>query len=206
LSAITATLVRGSGTAPKNITVGSYILLQGIPLSGSLYAWELISSPSANNTILDNPSGPYTRVGPLDKEGVYLVYFYRNPGTSDQRIYTIALNVPGTISPVPSASDPLFDSGGRVRNFSFELPGIILGTAADWATEDDAGLLVVGGGVVRGRITPANFTVTSGRYAMCLGDDIGNTGDINVGDEFSISQELDFTDVNTLSLQIKYRE
>ena len=203
---ISASLMSGTGTPPKDIGAGSFVLLRSLVDTADMYTWELVSTPEASTARLENPIGSFTRLGPLSDSGVYLVYLYTNIGMYDQKLYTIALNVPGVISPRTLPDSPLFDTGGRVRNFSFELPGVSTGKAANWVTVDDANLLGTWGGTRSGRIVPIDFTVISGMYAMCLGDELADTSTFLVDDTFSVSQDVDFTGINTLSIQIKYKD
>jgi len=200
---VVSSIISGTGKAPKNIGVLAKVLLSAPDITVQAYEWDLLSAPENSNAVLSDPTISTPTII-LDKIGVYLIRLIANRYEQTMKTSTIALNVPGGISPMPP--DPLFATGGRIRNFSFELPGIFPGWAHNWITRDDANVLSNGAGITRGRIIPANFNVNSGYYAMCLGDDDALPQYFRVGDIFSISQEVDFTDMHVLKFQFKFRK
>jgi len=203
---ISATLVEGSGTAPKDVGLNSIILLDASANEGSSFAWAIISKPENATPSLDSPTQNSTRLRLLEYYGVYLVQLWIDTDLARPQTRTISIVVPQPISILPTAPDPIFDTGGRARNFAFSLPGVLAGYAADWAVEDDAGVLVQHAGTLRGRISPLNYTPTVGDSAFCLGDDIGGNVLTTDGDVFSISQEMNFTGIDTINIDIKFRE
>jgi len=175
---------------------------------GQSFEWEIVSKPKTSKAVIQSHMTSISIVGPLDVVGVYCIRLWINHNEYNQKNKTISLNVPGKISLAPFPDDPLFDSGGRVRNFSFELPGILAGYPANWDVVDDAGLLnSIRAGLTRGRCIPNKFSTVSGKYVMVLGDDEEFTdNEMAVGDEFSIVQEIDFTNMNILEVTLKFRE
>jgi len=203
---ISTQLLHGSGTLPE-VSLGSIVGLSTEIASGSLVFWNLASKPDGSLAYLHSPSQASTRLQNLDICGVYLVELWVDFGTPQQQFRTTTVVVPPSVSPLPPPPEPLYDTGGRVRNFSFELAGVVPGEALYWDTLDVADLLAHYAGISRGRITPVNFTVTSGVYVMCLGDDVGNNSDVLAsGEVFSVSQVVDLTNVDTLTLQMKYTQ
>jgi hypothetical protein len=202
--AIIPTLVSGDGTVPKDIGRGAYVLLTS-SVEGSTYEWDTLSSPAGNAAVVQYPVSRATRVGPLNTWGVYVYSLTVNRNEPNSQFTTIALNVPETVGHA-IAPDPLFDTVPRVRNFSFEIGGASPGYADGWTIVDDANLLASGGGTTRGRIEPTGFTVTSGRFCFCLGDDTAATYTLSAGQVFSIAQTIDLTGVSTLTVEIKFRE
>jgi hypothetical protein len=199
------TFLSGSGTIPKDIGIGSLVQIDASSNGATSYEWTILSKPAESTAIIQNPGASAARFGPLDVAGVYLVKLDINSYEAAPQSRVLALSAPGTVSALPAAPDPLFDTGGNVLNFSFELPGILQGWAADWNIEDTADLLDKHAGTARGRITPLNFDTSSGAYVFCLGDDISNTASVDKDSVFSISQEVDLTNVTTLRVTIKYR-
>lgn len=200
---VNMTFVNGSGTLPKDVSVGSIVDLDASPNNASTYEWEFLSLPPASKAFIYTPIQAKTKIGPLDTPGVYHLRLCINRNIK-LRTKTITLSVPGDSGSIVTPPEPLFDTGGRVRNFSFELPGIFEGEAAYWDTIDDAPTLIAQAGTLRGRIAPANFNTTSGIYAFCLGDDLLSKCNFKIGEEFSISQDIDFTGMNILKFSIKY--
>ena len=202
---VSTSILSGGGTIPQDLTKGSEILLDASVNTGTAYDWEIISKPENSQAYLTSPSLIRTAIT-LDIRGVYHVRLVVDREEPGMQTKVISLNVPGARSILPAPDVPLFSTGGRIRNFSFELPGALAGWAENWMPEDDANILDNGGGVTRGRIIPTNFTPTSGKFVMCLGDDIGNSNFFGIGDIFSVEQDVDFTDMNVLKLQIKFRK
>jgi hypothetical protein len=213
---INSSVIEGGGTLPKDININSVVYLDASGNDGKTFEWEFVALPESSAAVIRNPNSSTTRVGPLDKKGVYQIKLTIDRNAATQKVKTLALNVPGQKSILPIAGEPAYDTGGRVRNFSFELPGALAGYAEGWDTRDDAGILNSFAGIVRGRCTPTNFQLDSGNYAMVLGDDIGGsipntTGagggdipDISRGDVFAVTQEIDLTDVDVLNVEIKF--
>jgi len=192
----------GSGTSPKEISLNSNILLY-TDSSGENFDWEVLSQPENSNAVLVNPTSYKTRFGPLDTYGVYVIQLWVDRNLSTQKMNTIALSVPESKS-IVVPTEPKTEYHGRVKNGGFEIAGDSLGLAAFWTLIDTAGILVVPyAGTTRGRIKPVNFTPTE-EYSMCLGDDLGNVSSFVAGDEFSIAQEIDFTNTKQLILKFKY--
>jgi len=203
---ISSQLLSGSGTLPE-VSLNAVVGLSIEIAAGSAVFWNLASKPDGSLAYLHSPSQASSRLQNLDKYGVYLVELWINLGTPQQQFRTTTVVVPPPASPLPPPPEPLYDTGGRVRNFSFELAGVVSGEALYWDTLDVADLLAHYAGVSRGRIEPVDFTTTSGVYAMCLGDDVGNNSDIlATGQVFSVSQVVDLTNVDTLTLQMKYTQ
>lgn len=201
--AINSKIVEGVGTPPKEVGINSWIFLDASSNSGSTFEWDIVSCPESSSPVLTSPVTSTTKFGRLDKVGVYQLRLWINRNMYGQRSKTISLNVPGEISPQPLPNDPTFYKGGAVRNGNFELQGILPGWALLWTTVDTEGLLDEHAGITRGRCIPTNFTPTD-RYAMCLGDDIGLDDTFDVGGEFSIEQEIDFTNAQQLTLTLKF--
>lgn len=197
-------ILHGSGTPPKSLAIGTTVLLTLTTDMAGLVEWELIAIPPRAVLALNGASSKTMRVGPLPSVGVYQIRAWVNRGLWNQRSRTVSLSVPAVPSPLPTPPDPLFATGGAIRNFSFELPGINPGEADEWATKDDANLLATDGGISRGRIIPTNFVVPSGIFAMCLGDDNNAVAAFAIGQEFSISQPVDFTNGNALKVNVKF--
>jgi hypothetical protein len=70
---------------------------------------------------------------------------------------------------------------------------------------DTANVLAHDAGTKRGRIIPADFTVTSGDYVMCLGADVSGSIVATDGQVFQVAQSIDLTRLSLLSVQIKYK-
>lgn len=204
---VNTSIAQGGGTLPKDLDLNSIILLDGSTNEGNAFEWEMVSKPENSMAIIQSPITATTKVGPLDLVGVYQLRLWVNRNMYGQSSKTVTLNVPDVVSPLPLPGDPLFDTGGRIRNFSFELPGPLAGLAAWWSLRDDANILdSAQAGVSRGRCTPTNFAAPSGDYAMVLGDDAGDEADFSTGEEFSVSQDVDFTNMNILELQLKFTD
>ena len=198
-------IAKGGGTLPKDLDLDSVVLLDASNNDGNAFEWEMLSKPENSLALLQSPILSITRLGPLDVVGVYLVKLWINRNQHNQQTRTLVLNAPAAISPLPLPEDPLFDSGGRVRNFSFELPGPLAGWAAYWTLVDDADILdSPRAGVSRGRCEPTNFQTSSGDHAMVLGDDKSSETPFLIGEEFSVSQEIDFTNMNILEITLKF--
>ena len=202
---VTQGFVEGAGTIPTAIDVGSIVSLDASANSATFFEWSLMSAPQESVARLYSPVSSVTQIGPLDKVGVYLFQLYIDRGLSTQKNRILSLSVPAA-GAVAAPPIPEFGSGGSIRNFSFELPGDFPGYAAYWDVVDDANILAAQAGILRGRIVPTNFAPTKGDYAFCLGDDISGEANFYVDNEFSISQEVDFTGVTTLKLDLKFRE
>jgi hypothetical protein len=145
-----------------------------------------------------------TRYGLLDKYGVYLIKVTLDRQGINPRTGYYAINVPRSVNPVPPTPEYL-PQGGRVMNFSFELPGILAGLAAQWNLKDDGNILAQYAGVSRGRIKPVNYNPPRGEYTMCLGDDLGRScSTIQLEDVFEVSQDIDLTGMTVLKLNLKY--
>ena len=96
-----------------------------------------------------------------------------------------------------------FKSGSIIRNRDFDTGGPLPGWAAWWTIEDDANLLDNYAGDSRGRCVPQNYD-SGGEYVMVLGDDRGRDSPMAVGDVFAVSQEIDLTNINTLTVDLKF--
>jgi hypothetical protein len=201
---ITTTILSGGGTVPKDIDLGSVVQIDASSNSVDTYEWTILSKPNTSAVILEMVSGAATKVGPLDIAGVYVVKLETDKFGDDPQMQIVSLHVPASISPAPTAPDPLFDTGGNVRNYSFELPATQPGYADEWGVSDSAGVLDSEAGVYRGRIIPSDFTVTSGTHVMCLGSDVADTISVSAGETFEVSQEVDLTRLSLLSIQIKF--
>ena len=200
---IYSSISEGSGTTPKEIDIDSTVMLY-TDSSGEMFEWEVLSQPEETTSVIVNPVSYKTRFGPLDKNGVYVLQLWVDRNLHTQKTKTIALSVPATIS-VYNPHTLKTEYHGRVKNGGFEIEGIADGLALFWDIIDTAGVLSYPyAGISRGRIEPANFTPTE-QYSMCLGDDQGiDDPAFLVGDEFSISQEIDFTNTKQLTLRFKY--
>lgn len=202
---ITPSIAEGSGTLPKGIDINSTITLS-VPLSsGSFFEWEIITKPEESSSIILVPNSNMTKLV-LDKVGVYSIRAWVDKNAITQKIGTITLNVPGSNFPIPNPPQPDLMISGRVQNGTFELAGVSPGWALYWTISDTENILAYNAGVNRGRIQPANFTVTKGNYAMCLGDDINASYDFKVGGVFEVSQNIDFTGMKRLSLDLKFND
>lgn len=202
---VATSILSGSGTLPKDLFIGAQVLLDASGTTATSYDWEILSKPETSSAYLTSPNLVRTVIT-LDKQGVYQIRLVADREEPSRQTKILSLNSVGSRSTLPVAGEPLFSTGGRVRDFSFELPGALEGWAANWVTTDDADILDTGAGITRGRIIPTNFEVTSGKYAMCLGDDIGNSNFFGIGDIFSVEQDIDFTNMHVLKLQIKFRK
>jgi len=198
---IRTSIVFGSGVLPKNVGVGSTILFDASDFSGDLF-WELISKPQDSDVTLTNLKGAIARLVNLSY-GSYVVRLHIDIGTENYKSSIATVSVPKARGALPIPSEPSYGVGGRVRNFNFELPGILPGYAAMWDIIDDADVLDSNAGVSRGRIEPVNFSPVDGKHAFCLGDDLGVPADFLSSQIFSASQDVDFTNVNHLRLNLK---
>lgn len=203
---ITAYLLSGTGTVPKQVSKDAVVLLiLNSDITGT-YDWEFVGKPPAANVVIQAPTSKATKIGPFNSYGVYQVRGWVNRGAWNQQSRTVSIGVPQSIGPLPTPPEPLFATGGEIRNFSFELPGVHPGEADEWDTRDDADILSTWGGITRGRIIPTNFVVPSGLYAMCLGDDLHKTHSFLIGQIFAVSQEVDFTNANILKVHVKFEK
>lgn len=205
---INTSILGGDNILNKNLSLNCSLILSAFATDAVLYEWELMSLPEDSIAVIEAPNVQITKFGPLDKTGVYQLKVWTDRNQYNQQQRTICLSVPG-VSPQPIPPSPGFEAGGgRVRNWSFELPGDRPGEAAHWFTIDDGNILInPNAGITRGRCIPTNFNVTSGRYAMVLGDDLGTAlSTIPVGGEFSVEQDVDFTSMTVLELELKVIE
>lgn len=203
---LTKTIIKGSGTLPKDIARNSVIYLDASSTTATTFEWEFISKPEDSFAVFSSPISSRTRVGTLDKTGVYYIKLVVDRNMSSEQQKAFALSVPVSTAVAPNPPTPQFSfSGGLVDNGSFELPGPLDGWAASWTLRDDSDVLATRAGTTRGRCIPTNFN-TRGTYAFVLGDDIGGTVDADVGDVFEISQSLDFTNATRLTMVIKFRK
>lgn len=202
MTIINAQIVKGNGTVPKEISKNALIYLDASINVGRAFEWETLSKPETSKAVFASPILSATKFGPLDTYGVYLVKLWINRNQHDQKTKTLALNVPETVSGNVPAT-PAFKSGSIIRNRDFDTGSPIPGYAAWWIIEDDAGLLDVYAGDSRGRCIPQNYD-SNGKYVMVLGDDLGRDSPMAVGDVFSVSQEVDFTNINTLTVSLKF--
>ena len=200
---ITTTIIDGGGSLPKDVNRNSLLRLDASQNSAITYEWEMISWPKESTATLKNPISPQTLFGPLDKYGVYAIRGWLDRNEREQKSALVTFSVPRTKTGIV-ASVPPFNINGRIRNGEFQLPGPLDGWAAFWSIVDEEDILATGAGTTRGRIQPVNFVPESGDYAMCLGDDENATVDFAPGSIFSVSQEVDFTDVNVLTLKLKF--
>jgi len=201
--AINTHIASGDGEVPSKVRIGSTVRFVADGINTSDYWWEIISKPEKSSAYLTNMTSTSTNLVNIDRYGNYGIRLYtdRNTAFQKSRLANILVPNPNNIHVVPP--EPLYDSGGRILNFSFELPGLIPGSALMWKIKDDAGLLSNFAGISRGRIVPTNFNITSGRHVMCLGDDVGNTSNYYPDQIFSVSQQVDLTDMRIMTLQIK---
>lgn len=199
---INTSIARGGGTLPKDISKNALVYLDASDNAGRAFEWETLSKPETSKAVFSSPITSITKFGPLDVYGVYLVKLWINRNQYDQKIKTLALNVPRSVSGnVPVT--PEFKMGSVIRNRDFNTEGALSGFAAWWTVEDDAGLLNNHAGVSRGRCVPQNYD-SNGEYVMVLGDDLGTDSPMGVDDTISISQEIDFTNVNILTINLKF--
>ena len=199
---INSSIARGSGTLPKEISKDALVYLDASANAGRMFEWETISKPETSKAVFNSPITKTTKFGPLDNYGVYLLKLWIDRNQHDQKTKTLALNVPKTVSGnIPTTPD--FKAGSIVRNRDFSTGGILPGWAAWWTIEDDAGLLDNYAGESRGRCIPQNYD-SNGNYVMVLGDDLGRDSPIDVGDVFSVSQEIDLTGITTLTINLKF--
>jgi len=202
MTIINAQIARGSGTLPKDVSKDALIYLDASINAGRAFEWEMLSKPEASKAVFSSPILSTTKFGPLDVYGVYLVKLWINRNQYDQKIKTLALNVPETVSGyIPNT--PEFKSGSIIRNRDFDTGGPLPGWAAWWTIEDDANLLDNYAGDSRGRCVPQNYD-SGGEYVMVLGDDRGRDSPMAVGDVFAVSQEIDLTNINTLTVDLKF--
>jgi hypothetical protein len=202
---IIAERLNGTGTPPNELGIGSYVYLTAIP-DRTIYAyfWEFVSIPSSSTCFIYSPTGVSTKVGPFDVTGTYQIKLsaYTDSVTYKSRTYSLCVVASANPAMPP---DPQFQAaGGPIRNFSFSVPGDLPGYAYGWDVEDTAGVLSgASAGVSRGRIIPLTFVPTYGTYVFCLGDEYNATATFAVGDVFSISQVIDFTDIDKLTINLK---
>ena len=203
---IISNIASGGGTIPKEIEEDSTLTLDASNNTGQTFSWEMLSKPENSNAFISGPISRITKFGPFDTVGVYLVKLVINRDTPTQQIKILSFSVPGQASHLPSPEKPNFEySGGLIQNGSFEASGILPGWAAYWTVTDIAGMLDEFAGVTRGRCIPTNFQPPHGLYSMVLGDDIGTSIDtISDGDEFSVDQNVDLTNAETITLVLKF--
>lgn len=207
MAAIKLTLLQGAGTVPKHIGLGSILLCDASDLSGMTYQWTMVSQPEGSDAYFAAPTLSITRLKNINLNGVYTFSVISDQGAYNAKTLTTSISVPSTVSPLPLPEEPDYIAGGsaaRTRNFSFELPGFTLGQPHGWTIRDDANLLGQYAGTQRGRILPVNFVMHSGKYVMCLGDDLQTSAAMLAGDEFSISQDVDLRNITTLKIELKF--
>lgn len=202
MTIINTQIARGSGTLPKDISKDALVYLDASVNAGRVFEWETLSKPGTSRAVFSSPISSATKFGPLDTYGVYLVKLWINRNQYDQKVKTLALNVPETVSGNTPVT-PKFKSGSIVRNRDFDTGEALPGFAAWWTIEDDADLLANYAGESRGRCIPQNYD-SDGEYVMVLGDDLGRDSPMAVGDVFSVSQEIDLTNINTLTINLKF--
>ena len=203
---IITTLLTGTGTAPRNLDVGDTVQFQVTGVSGvEEYWWELVVKPEDSLAYLEKPTQSICRLVGLSVRGNYLVKVLTDRDTPRQKQKTAIVSIPSAISPLPLPPEPQYDNGGRVRNFSFRLPGVLPGYPDDWIVEDEEGVLDdSSAGITRGRIIPTNFETDGDSYVMCLGDDLGADVTYGVNGSFSISQDVNLKDVDILNIDIRF--
>lgn len=200
---ISANVIRGSGTAPKNVGLGDVVLLDATSNDGTTFEWDILSRPNGSNVMVDAPMGRAVRLGPIDVYGVYLAKLIVDRDLPRPQTKLVSITVPQSISP-NYPPEPLFTQGGSIRNFAFSLPGTNAGEALYWETVDENNILEIQGGITRGLIIPQNFVPPVGTHAMCLGDDQQIHAFFGIDTEFSITQEVDFSRATVLTIEIKF--
>lgn len=203
---VNTSIAEGSGTLPKEISINSSILVDASSNSAESYEWQILAKPENSTAFFTSPTSPISTFGPLDIVGVYQIKLILDSLGIKPKIKILSFSVPGAVSPIPLPNTPDFiPHYGSIENPRFEVAGDQSGWAADWVVLDTIGVLDSGAGSTRGRIIPTNFT-PSGTYCYCLGDDIlGSTSTfIDPGEVFEISQEVNFTNANTLKVNLKY--
>lgn len=195
-------VIKGEGSVPKDIGLNSVVELDGSSNTG-IMEWEMLSKPKESNAFIYNPIVSKTKIGPLDKQGVYVVRLWSNRNAYNEENKIVSLAVPVTNTGIQAETPTFSTGGGKIRNWSFEIGGPLPGWALFWTTIDDAEILSVHAGITRGRCVPTNFEPV-GDYAMALGDDIGLNASFSVGDVFEVYQDVDFTNMNNLKLILKY--
>jgi hypothetical protein len=202
---ITSSILVGSGTLPKSVSRNAHLLLDAsTSINARSYEWELVNKPNNAGPVIISPISSITRFGPLDEYGVYQIRCWINKHGQGEKSKHLTVSVPAVISSTPTASTPNYARPTPgILNGSFEI-GIfgLPGWALYWNIVDDANILDSGGGATRGRCIPTNFT-TDGTYAMTLGDDLGSSTNLRVGDEFSVYQDVDLTNRRTLKIKLK---
>jgi hypothetical protein len=201
---IQASIVEGSGELPDQVGRNAIVSLQATGVQANTYTWFLLSKPQNSGAYITDPNSSRTKITNLDTFGNYHVQVWSDKDTFEQKTRTFSILVPNPSNVNVLPPEPLYDSGGRVLNFSFEVEGLLPGEASNWLTNDEANILDSGGGTTRGRIAPTNFNVNSGRFVMCLGDDIGVSGSFEVGQVFEVSQQVDLRGINTLQFQTRF--
>lgn len=203
---ITSKVISGEGTAPKEVVIGDTVLLTATTDSNQThtYEWYIRSAPKDSDAYLTSPVGSSTTKLAVDKVGVYSIRVWVDRQGTRPQTRTISINVPsGAGAGLPLPTEPQVSNTGVIPNGSFEVVGSAPGYAKYWAVQDDASLLSTGAGTSRGRIEPLYFDAT-GDWSMCLGQDGSYTASANVGDIFSVTQNVNFTNVNTLSFIVQY--
>jgi hypothetical protein len=201
---ITANVVEGTGTSPREIDVDDKLLLSVSSSLGEGFEWIILSKPETSSAFFTAPNANLTRIV-LDEIGVYHIQIVIDREAITQKSQTITLHVPGAAS-VVTAPQADFTPTGRVTNGTFQLAGVSAAFPFAWTVTDDANILnSVRAGVSRGRIIPTNFE-SNGLYVMCLGDEDTtlDSSSMAIGDTFEISQNVDFTDMPNLKLTIKF--
>ena len=201
---ILPTLLDGSGIVPKNVRIGDIVQFQATGVETTSHFWELLSKPNGSGAYITQPDKSLVKLVSIDKNGTYQARVWTDRTTYKEKSSIISISVPNVNNPLPNPPEPLYDTGGRVLNFSFELEGVLPGYAFNWETVDDADILNDYGGISRGRIIPTNFDVTSGLFVMCLGDDIGLPHVVRIGQEFGVKQQVDLRGISTMNLQVKF--
>jgi len=202
---ITASLIRGNGYLPGNASVGGVVFFSLTDSNPQNVLWNLESAPNGSVARLFNTNGATTKLLDIDKYGVYFVKAKLFVGTPTEKEYSYSVSVPQTVHNV-IPPEPVFEASDRVRNFNFELPGEFFGEAHYWNTEDDNGILFGGGGATRGRIEhPIGYDKDTG-FIFCLGDDLNEESVFYRDTLFSISQVVDFSNIETLEIALKFRK
>lgn len=199
--AIVTTLLSGTGSLPNNLVAGCTVQYTS-DIQAESYEWSILSKPETSNCYLDSPNSVSTRLVGIDVDGGVLVKLVINKDSIGERTFTSYISVPPT-TPLPTPDEPSYTSDGLITNGKFQTSRET-GIPAAWTIVDDNGILdSPNTGITRGRIIPVNYD-SDGRYVMCLGDELFATENFAVDSELSFSQDVDFTGVRTLTLNIKY--
>ena len=201
MSKVTIQLIKGSGELPKSLEKDSVVLFSSAGIPGSTFEWFITTKPQKSGAVLTSPNGMSTKLISMDEYGVYQVRLK----VDESKVYHSSVSIPNPQDVGHhQASEPVYDFGNGIKNFSFEIPGILLGTAAEWQTDDDQEVLDENAGITRGRIIATNFITGSGEHSMCLGDDLGIKSNFKKGHDFSVSQNVDFTKALKIKVKIKF--